>query len=163
MSNTYVNKVNLADGTSIIDISDTTAVAADVASGKYFYAASGEKVQGTASGGGAVVITDETDSHGGTIRTITGVVISGTKQITSNGTGIDVAEYATVDVAVPGASLQAKTNINPTTTSQTIEADNGYDGLSSVQINAMPSMTLPTSAAASATSGYSSIRRLTRR
>ena len=36
-------------------------------------------------------------------------------------------------------NLQAKTNINPTTSSQTISADNGYDGLSSVQINAMPS------------------------
>lgn len=53
-------------------------------------------------------------------------------------------------------SLQAKTNISPTTSSQTITADNGYDGLSSVQINAMPTMTLPTSAAASATSGYTS-------
>ena len=38
-------------------------------------------------------------------------------------------------------SLQAKTNIDPTTSSQTITADNGYDGLSSVQINAMPSGT----------------------
>ena len=36
-------------------------------------------------------------------------------------------------------SLQAKTNISPTTSSQTIEPDSGYDGLSSVQINAMPS------------------------
>lgn len=36
-------------------------------------------------------------------------------------------------------SLQAKTNIAPTTSSQTITADAGYDGLSSVQINAMPS------------------------
>ena len=38
-----------------------------------------------------------------------------------------------------GATLQAKTGINPTTSSQTISPDNGYDGLSSVQINAMPS------------------------
>ena len=53
-------------------------------------------------------------------------------------------------------SLQAKTNISPSTSSQTITADNGYDGLSSVQINAMPSLTLPTSASASATSGYTS-------
>ncbi|MBP5475032.1 MAG: hypothetical protein J6X83_02070, partial [Methanomicrobium sp.] len=34
------------------DISDTTAVAADVASGKYFYTAAGIKTEGTASGGG---------------------------------------------------------------------------------------------------------------
>ena len=38
-----------------------------------------------------------------------------------------------------GGNLQAKTNINPTTSSQTIEPDEGYDGLSSVQINAMAS------------------------
>ena len=38
-------------------------------------------------------------------------------------------------------SLQSKTNIAPTTSSQTITADSGFDGLSSVQINAMPSGT----------------------
>jgi hypothetical protein len=36
----------VVDGT---DVSDTTAVAADVASGKYFYLANGTKAQGTAS------------------------------------------------------------------------------------------------------------------
>lgn len=47
----------------------------------------------------------------------------------------------------PTASLQAKTNIAPTTSSQTITPDTGYDGLSSVQINAMPSgsVTVPSS------------------
>lgn len=35
-------------------------------------------------------------------------------------------------------SLQAKTDISPTESSQTIRADSGYDGLSSVQINAIP-------------------------
>ena len=58
----------------------------------------------------------------------------GTKSITANGTGIDVTEYASVDVSVSSSApnLQAKTNISPTTSSQTIQPDSGYDGLSSV-------------------------------
>lgn len=37
---------------SFTDVTDTTAAASDVASGKYFYTSSGVKTQGTASGGG---------------------------------------------------------------------------------------------------------------
>lgn len=81
------------------------------------------------------------------------IVPTGTKSITANGTGIDVAQYASVDVAVPAPApnLQAKTNIAPSTSSQTITADNGYDGLSSVQINAMPSGTAGTPTATKGT------------
>lgn len=46
-----VNKVTF-NGDTIMDISDTTAVAADVAEGKYFYASDGTKTAGTSSGGG---------------------------------------------------------------------------------------------------------------
>jgi hypothetical protein len=68
-------------------------------------------------------------------------LVSGTKSITENGTGIDVTNYVAVNVAVPSGSpsLQAKTNISPTESSQTITPDSGYDGLSSVQINAISS------------------------
>ena len=46
-SNTYVNQVGLADGTVLIDLTTDTAAASDVASGKYFHLATGERVSGT--------------------------------------------------------------------------------------------------------------------
>lgn len=54
-------------------------------------------------------------------------------------------------------NLQAKTNIDPTTSSQTITYDSGYDGLSSVQINAMPSGTEGTPTATKGTVSNHSI------
>ena len=82
---TIYNKIEL-DGTTLMDISDTTAVASDVASGKYFYTASGVKTAGTASGGGtaAISVVDTLDSHGGTIREITALDISDTTAVASD-------------------------------------------------------------------------------
>lgn len=67
-------------------------------------------------------------------------LVSGTKSITDNGTGIDVTEYASVDVAVPipTPSLQSKSvSYTPSETaqSQTVTADNGYDGLDEVNVS----------------------------
>ena len=66
-------------------------------------------------------------------------LVSGTKSITENGTGIDVTNYAAVDVSVSGGqpSLQTKSKSytpSETAQSETITADQGYDGLDEVGI-----------------------------
>lgn len=93
------------------------------------------------------------------------IIPSGTKSITQNGTGIDVAEYATVDVNVSGGgspTLQSKTVAYTPTTSQqtdTVTADSGYDGLSSVSVtvNAVSSGTEGTPTATKGTVSNHSI------
>ena len=67
MANAYVNKV-VQGSTAIIDITDTTAVAADVASGKYLYLASGQKVAGTLADGDSLEYGVSTQPLVGTAR-----------------------------------------------------------------------------------------------
>lgn len=92
------------------------------------------------TGGGTASFTDVTDTTASASD-----VASGTYFYTSAG----VRTQGTASGG--GGNLQAKTNIDPTTSSQTITADTGYDGLSSVQINAMPSgsIALPTALSSS--------------
>ena len=76
---------------SFTDVSDTTAAASDVASGKYFYTASGVRTEGTSSGGG------------GNIQALS---------VTTNGTytasgGVD--GYSPVTVNVSGGSSRIVT------------------------------------------------------
>lgn len=72
-----INKV-VYDGSTLIDLTDTTAVASDVAQGKYFYDKTGNKVEGTASAAGAIVVTEEVLPGGGVAKHISAVDISDT-------------------------------------------------------------------------------------
>lgn len=73
--------------------------------------------------------------------TIASMDASGTKTLETAGT------YCEGDIDVeytrPSASLQSKT-VSPSLSQQTISPDSGYDGLSSVTVNAMPSGTAGT-------------------
>lgn len=64
MSNPYVNKVQLADGTTILDISSDTITAADVSVGVTFHLGSGATGTGTLPNGNSLEygLTDGTSS-----------------------------------------------------------------------------------------------------
>lgn len=71
------------------EVSDTTAEAADVATGKYFYTASGVKTQGTNSGGGGSSKNAQTAQ--GTTRTTSST-------LTAIGAEMTVSKTGTYDV-----------------------------------------------------------------
>ena len=74
---------------SFTDVTDTTAAAADVASGKYFYTASGVRTQGTNSGGGGE--STNTQVVQGTTRTTSST-------LTAIGAEMTVTKTGTYDV-----------------------------------------------------------------
>lgn len=95
---------------SFTDVTDTTATASDVASGKYFYTANGTKTQGTSTSGGYVT----QDANGYIVLSSTnGVPTLTSKTITANGTynasSDNATGYSSVTVNVSGGSVKTAT------------------------------------------------------
>lgn len=128
------NKVQLSNGTVLIDLSnDTVTSTDDIMSGKVGHLADGTQVTGTGVGGssGVLYITDTLDANGGTIRSIN--TTDGTITDTLDANGGTIRNITGAEVY-----LQEK-SVNPTESAQNIEPDEGYDALSNVQIAAIPS------------------------
>lgn len=117
MPNAYANKVQVTRGgqtETLIDLTADTITASALMQGYTAHDASGAPITGTATGG-SMVIRDEADSHGGTIRHITaGTVVTGTTSITQNGT-YDVAQYADAVVSVPDSTFVVNVSWNSST------------------------------------------------
>ena len=75
---------------SFFDVSDTTATASDVASGKYFYTSAGVRTEGTSSGGGVTVNSLSVTQNGtytaptGTAYSPVTVNVSGSSEVPEN-------------------------------------------------------------------------------
>lgn len=73
-----------------------------------------------------------------------GITPAGTINISSNGT-YDVTEYASANVNVPEKEFNTQTKTaTPSTSQQIITPDSGYDGLSQITVEAIPSGSLST-------------------
>lgn len=96
---------------SFTDVTDTTAAASDVATGKYFYTAAGVRTQGTGSGGGGVTVEALSVTQNGTYTAPTGkayspvtVSVSGGASNVVTGTfkGTTTGAVMTVDIQNSG-------------------------------------------------------------
>ena len=144
-SNPYVNKV-VYGGTTLIDISDTTATADKILSGYGAYGADGHWMDGTASAGSgsAITVVDTLDANGGTIRTITAVSLEGdtvaADKLLSGYTAHNSLGEAITGTYVPSSTnTQSNKTVSPTESQQVVTPDTGYDNLAKVTVNAVSS------------------------
>lgn len=87
---------------SFTDVTDTTATASDVASGKYFYTAAGTRTQGSASGGGGTdrLVLLQTTSLGTLSTSSTSATDTGKTVSLASTTGWQNYDLLIVDISV---------------------------------------------------------------
>ena len=145
-NNPYVNKV-IYGGTTLIDISDTTATADKILEGYTAYGANGQKITGTASGQ-SILVVDTLDENGGTIRTITAknaiqlqtktITPTSSQQVVNPDSGYDGFSQVTVEASEGQTINNQNKTVTPTEAVQNITADSGYTGLGTVTVNGIP-------------------------
>ena len=89
---------------SFTDVTDTTAAASDVASGKYFYTAAGVRTQGTSSGGGG------TSNFKLLATKALGTISTSSTTAADTGQTISVSDINSYDLLVVETSVDTKTN-----------------------------------------------------
>ena len=109
-----VNLPKTGGGTATFtDVTDTTAAAGDVASGKYFYTAAGVRTQGTSSGGGGTdrLVLLQTTTIGALQTSSTSAADTGKTVSLASTTG-----WADYDLLLVDISVDTKTNGRHTST-----------------------------------------------
>ena len=144
-----INKIVYGSAT-LVDLTSTTATADKILSGYGAFGRDGNWMDGTATqGGGIESVTQDQDGYVVLDDDEGNQIAVNPLSVTNNGTYTAPTGHAYSPVSVnvtPTISTQTKT-VSPTTSQQTITPDQGYDALSSVTVNAMPtgSATAPAS------------------
>lgn len=139
------NKVQLANGTVLIDLTDTTATASDVLSGEYFYDAAGVKTEGSLSLPSTYTVT----------KTLTNVTTTNddTEVLTGGSFYMDLvpeAGYKINSIIVTMGGVDVTDQVFKAGVGQKIITQNGsydaeddyFSGYSSVNVNVPNSYTL---------------------
>lgn len=113
-------------GTALFtDVTDTTAAASDVASGKYFYNAAGVRTAGTSSGGGSSMQVDFSEASTTVATSISFSGLSGEPTLFSIVSATDISTGTPSKIA---AIVFDGTDIHAQTITNTSNAQVSYDG-----------------------------------